>query len=89
MGIFHDNGKLEGTLNGNKLTCIWKEAPTYQPNHDAGDCFFLFLHVMQRDLMDTGDMDLIQADGMVIGMGKRLSNTILYCPPGGGWLLIP
>ncbi len=50
---------------------------------------FLFLHVMQRDLMDTGDMDLIQADGMVIGMGKRLSNTILYCPPGGGWLLIP
>ncbi|WP_188020330.1 PAN domain-containing protein [Deferribacter autotrophicus] len=38
----HDSGKIEGTLNGNVLNCIWKEAPTYKPYNDAGECYFIF-----------------------------------------------
>ncbi len=38
----HDNGKLRGRLQGNRLHCKWFEAPTYRPPKDAGDCLFVF-----------------------------------------------
>ena len=38
----HDNGRIEGFLQGNRFTGKWKEAPTYRPSHDAGECEFLF-----------------------------------------------
>jgi hypothetical protein len=36
----HDSGKIAGTVSGNTLTGTWSEAPTYQPNQDAGDIRF-------------------------------------------------
>jgi|WetSurMetagenome_2_1015567.scaffolds.fasta_scaffold163349_2 hypothetical protein len=34
----HDQGKIVGTVSGNKLIGTWSEAPTYSPAHnDAGD----------------------------------------------------
>ena len=38
----HDNGRIEGLLQGNLFTGKWEEAPTYRPSHDAGACEFLF-----------------------------------------------
>ncbi|WP_025270727.1 FecR family protein [Hippea sp. KM1] len=38
----HDKGKIEGKLIGNILICKWREAPTYKPKRDAGDCKFRF-----------------------------------------------
>jgi len=38
----HHKGKIEGTLNNQRLKCRWYEAPTYQPIHDAGECYFNF-----------------------------------------------
>jgi hypothetical protein len=32
----HDNGKIEGTAAGPKLTGRWSEAPTYAGPRDAG-----------------------------------------------------
>ena len=36
----HDKGKIEGTINGNKLSGTWSEAPSYKPNNDAGNFEF-------------------------------------------------
>ncbi|MGB3007210.1 MAG: hypothetical protein WBC06_11915 [Chitinophagaceae bacterium] len=36
----HDNGKVKGTITGNKLTGTWSEAPTYLPPKDAGEFEF-------------------------------------------------
>lgn len=33
----HDNGKINGVINGNKLTGSWSEAPTYLPPNDSGE----------------------------------------------------
>lgn len=33
----HDNGKIKGTIIGNKLIGTWSEAPTYLPPNDAGE----------------------------------------------------
>jgi hypothetical protein len=33
----HDQGRIQGTVSGNKLTGTWSEAPTYSPPKDAGD----------------------------------------------------
>lgn len=33
----HDNGKIKGTIVGNKLIGTWSEAPTYLPPNDAGE----------------------------------------------------
>lgn len=38
----HDNGKIEGTLNGNILIGKWSEAPSYSSPYDAGDFKFVF-----------------------------------------------
>jgi hypothetical protein len=38
----HDAGKLEGTIEDNKVVGRWSEAPTYKPPHDGGDFEFLF-----------------------------------------------
>ena len=38
----HDNGKIEGILNGNVLTGKWSESPSYSPPFDAGDFKFIF-----------------------------------------------
>jgi len=38
----HDNGKIEGILNGNVLTGRWFESPSYSPPKDAGDFKFIF-----------------------------------------------
>jgi len=40
----HDNGRIEGTLQGNIFRGKWMEAPTYKPKHDAGDVEFIFSH---------------------------------------------
>jgi hypothetical protein len=38
----HDNGKIEGTLNGNVLIGKWSETPSYNPPNDAGEIKFIF-----------------------------------------------
>ncbi len=38
----HDNGKIEGKLQGRILRGQWSESPTYSPSHDAGDFEFEF-----------------------------------------------
>ena len=38
----HDNGKIEGTLEGNILRGRWSESPSYKPPKDAGDLEFIF-----------------------------------------------
>jgi hypothetical protein len=38
----HDNGKIEGTLEGNILRGSWSESPSYKPPKDAGDLEFTF-----------------------------------------------
>jgi hypothetical protein len=38
----HDNGKIEGTLEGNILRGRWSEGPSYKPPKDAGDLEFTF-----------------------------------------------
>lgn len=38
----HDNGKIEGKLEGRVLSGRWSESPTYAPTHDAGDFEFVF-----------------------------------------------
>jgi len=38
----HDNGRIEGTWEGNRLVGKWSEAPTYKPPHDAGEFEFVF-----------------------------------------------
>jgi hypothetical protein len=35
-----DGGKITGTVSGNMLKGTWSEAPTYQPENDAGDFEF-------------------------------------------------
>ena len=41
----HDNGKINGTINGNNLIGTWAESPTYLPPNDAGD----FILTMSSD----------------------------------------
>jgi hypothetical protein len=38
----HDNGRIEGRLEGNILRGKWSEAPSYNFPHDAGDLEFVF-----------------------------------------------
>ena len=38
----HDDGKIEGRLEGDFLRGKWSEAPSYKPPKDAGDMEFLF-----------------------------------------------
>lgn len=33
----HDNGKIKGVIQGNKLIGTWSEAPTYLPPNDSGE----------------------------------------------------
>jgi hypothetical protein len=33
----HDQGRIQGTVSGNKLVGTWSEAPSYSPPNDAGD----------------------------------------------------
>lgn len=33
----HDEGRIAGTVVGNKFIGTWSEAPSYAPDHDAGD----------------------------------------------------
>ena len=33
----HDQGRITGTVSGNTFTGTWSEAPSYAPDHDAGD----------------------------------------------------
>ncbi len=33
----HDQGRIQGTVSGNKLVGLWSEAPSYSPPRDAGD----------------------------------------------------
>ena len=35
-----DNGRIQGTVSGDKLIGTWSEAPSYSPSHDAGDIEF-------------------------------------------------
>ncbi len=37
----HDQGRISGTVSGNTLTGTWSEAPSYGPDHDAGDLKFV------------------------------------------------
>jgi len=42
-GIYeHDNGRLEGTIEGSEIRGRWYEAPTYKPPKDAGEFRFSF-----------------------------------------------
>jgi hypothetical protein len=34
---FHDNGRIDGTVDGYTLTGTWSESPSYSPPNDAGD----------------------------------------------------
>ena len=36
----HDNGKIKGTITGNKITGTWSEAPTYLAPKDSGEFEF-------------------------------------------------
>jgi hypothetical protein len=37
----HDNGKIEGTMEGNVVKGRWSEAPSYKPPRDAGEFEFV------------------------------------------------
>lgn len=38
----HQNGRVEGTLEGNVFRGNWSQSPSYQPPNDAGDFVFTF-----------------------------------------------